>query len=198
MIVCLFAWWCLTQLPTVFQLYRGGQIIWWRKAEDPEKTIDLSQVNDKLYHILLYTSPCSILEPTACMFCLLTNKSILENSICWYCIVYYLPVRKASWTATVSSEMAEQCCNCWWIIPKIKQKTLRTNIMAVLYVLVNLLNDVTLSELNSLSGDLKLWSVIFKTFYFITLWTVIFKTFLLRAFLQHIISANRNIKLFLF
>ena len=41
--------------------------------------------------------------------------------------------------------------------------------MAVLYVLVNLLNDVTLSELNSLSGDLKLWSVIFKTFYFITL-----------------------------
>jgi hypothetical protein len=70
--------------------------------------------------------------------------------------------------------------------------------MAVLYILVNLLNDVTLSNLNSLSGDLKLWSVIFKTFYFITLWTVIFKTFLLREFLQHIISANRKIKLFLF
>jgi hypothetical protein len=57
--------------------------------------------------------------------------------------------------------------------------------MAVLYVLMNLLNDVTLSNLNSLSGDLKLWSVIFKTF-------------LLRAFLHHIISANRKIKLFLF
>jgi hypothetical protein len=57
--------------------------------------------------------------------------------------------------------------------------------LAVLYVLVNLLNDVTLSKLNSLSGD-------------IGLWTVIFKTYLLRAFLQHIISANRKIKLFLF
>jgi hypothetical protein len=45
---------CLREIEML--LYRGGQFYWWRKPEDPEKTTDQSQVTDKLYHIMLYTS----------------------------------------------------------------------------------------------------------------------------------------------
>ena len=45
----IYAWFIVFKaISTIFQLYRGGQVYWWRKPEYPEKTMDLPQVTNKL------------------------------------------------------------------------------------------------------------------------------------------------------
>ena len=59
--------WCLTLLPTLFELYCGAHFYWWRKPENPEKTTDMPQVTVKRYRTMLFRdSHSKLVIGTAC------------------------------------------------------------------------------------------------------------------------------------
>ena len=48
-------------LTTIFELYRDGQIYWWRKPESPEKTTDMSHATENDTGLIIhciYESHC--------------------------------------------------------------------------------------------------------------------------------------------
>ena len=67
--------WCLSPLSIIFQLYRGGQLYWWRKPEYPGETTYLQHVTDTHNIARIHLAMNGILTHNICGDILRSRKS---------------------------------------------------------------------------------------------------------------------------
>ena len=93
--VWLFVLWCLRTFQQYFSYIVAVSVISGGNQKTRKKTSDLSQVTDKLYLIMLHTSPCSRFE--------LTTSAVIDNDCkgnnynqywcLWLELCHYRPLR---------------------------------------------------------------------------------------------------------